>query len=144
MQAHDLLSLSGVEDDLPTGASLERLVCRSGPSAHSGSLSRREYADVVGPILRVLEMSSATTVAERAGLRRREVCDVLDPGRQSPLLHLLRLARLAQVELFGLVSRDLVTRGPRLDVDEQDLLDRFRTMTCAERERLLASATDAV
>ena len=57
-----------------------------------------------------------------------------------PLLHLLRLARLAQVESFGLMARDLVTNGPSLPDDERDLLARFRDMTPSERRELVALA----
>lgn len=95
---------------------------------------------MVGPIQWVLQSSTTTAAAQRAGLSRSTVLRVLDPAGQAPFLPLLRLARLAQVELFGLMQRDFVSHGAPLAADECELLDHFRAMTADERRCLLASA----
>lgn len=118
-----------------------------GAAGHGGAAApageawaRRQHAQLIGPIRRVLDTTKPEVVAYLAGVDPREVREALDPGGRPALLSVLRLARLAQVELFAIGAPDLVTRGPALAHDERELLATYRTLDPDGRRLLLQAA----
>lgn len=100
----------------------------------------RQYSQVIGPIHYGLSQASRVAVAERANLSRNAVQAALDGASWPQLQTIIRLAGLADVELFSLAGRDLVEHGPPLPPDEQALLFAYRRMPPAERTRLRQEA----
>lgn len=113
----------------------------AGAPAHTyPAWAARQYSQIIAPIHEVLSPTSKVAVADRANLSRNAVQAALDGASWPHFKTIVRLARVAGVELFSLTGRDLVEHGPPLPPDEQALLRAYRRMPSADRARLRQDA----